>query len=197
MGAGASECTSDPSARVRTYVLKREERAEARRLRADEGLSIKTIAAQLGVAVSSASCWVRDVELTPDQVDRLRAQNPIFDGQRSGQLLHSANARAARDRAQLHGVLWRAGRENRSDGQLPSRQRRGSRGNRAVVGRPAGFRKRGFASPSSTRSHRVTAQAQDAVYGTTRVAVFSTFVVQNTFGAIQTYAGIERPEWLG
>ena len=34
-------------------------------------------------------------------------------------------------------------------------------------------------------------------YGTTRVTVHSTRVVQGIFGAIQEYGGFERPEWLG
>ena len=34
-------------------------------------------------------------------------------------------------------------------------------------------------------------------YGTTRVVVHSTHVVQCIFGAIQEYGGFERPEWLG
>ena len=34
-------------------------------------------------------------------------------------------------------------------------------------------------------------------YGTTRVTVHSPRVVQSIFGAIQEYAGFERPEWLG
>jgi hypothetical protein len=33
-------------------------------------------------------------------------------------------------------------------------------------------------------------------YGTVRLAVNSTFVVQSIYGGIQHYAGIERPEWL-
>jgi hypothetical protein len=33
-------------------------------------------------------------------------------------------------------------------------------------------------------------------YGTARLAVHSTFVVQSIYGAIQEYAGIDRPEWL-
>jgi hypothetical protein len=34
-------------------------------------------------------------------------------------------------------------------------------------------------------------------YGTVRVCVHSTAVVQSIYGAIQEYAGFERPEWLG
>jgi hypothetical protein len=33
-------------------------------------------------------------------------------------------------------------------------------------------------------------------YGTARLTVYSTFLVQSIFGAIQEYAGFERPEWL-
>ena len=35
------------------------------------------------------------------------------------------------------------------------------------------------------------------VYGTGRVCVHSTEIVQSILGAIQEYAGIERPKWLG
>jgi hypothetical protein len=34
------------------------------------------------------------------------------------------------------------------------------------------------------------------VYGTARLAVGSTFVVQSIYGAIQAYANFERPAWL-
>jgi transcriptional regulator with XRE-family HTH domain len=34
-------------------------------------------------------------------------------------------------------------------------------------------------------------------YGTARITVYSTFVIQSIYGAIQEYAGFERPEWLG
>ena len=33
-------------------------------------------------------------------------------------------------------------------------------------------------------------------YGTARISVHSTFIVQSIYGAIQEHAGIERPEWL-
>jgi hypothetical protein len=34
------------------------------------------------------------------------------------------------------------------------------------------------------------------VYGTARVTVCSTEIIQGIYGAIQQYAGIERPEWV-
>lgn len=33
-------------------------------------------------------------------------------------------------------------------------------------------------------------------YGTARLAVYSTFIVQSIYGAIQQYGGAERPEWV-
>jgi hypothetical protein len=34
-------------------------------------------------------------------------------------------------------------------------------------------------------------------YGTIRICVHSTEIVQSIYGAIQEYGGFERPEWLG
>ncbi len=34
-------------------------------------------------------------------------------------------------------------------------------------------------------------------YGTIRVCVHSTQIVQSIYGSIQEYGGFERPEWLG
>ena len=34
------------------------------------------------------------------------------------------------------------------------------------------------------------------VYGTARLTVHSTFLAQSIYGAIQEYAGFDRPEWL-
>jgi hypothetical protein len=33
-------------------------------------------------------------------------------------------------------------------------------------------------------------------YGTAKLSVHSTFIVQSIYGAIQEHAGIDRPEWL-
>jgi hypothetical protein len=52
----------------------------------------------------------------------------------------------------------------------------------AIVNRP---------SPASKR-RRVNL----LLHGTGRVSVHSTFIVQSIYGAIQEYAGIDRPEWL-
>jgi transcriptional regulator with XRE-family HTH domain len=42
--------------------MKPKEQAEARRLRRDDGLSLKEIAERLSVSKSSVSAWVRDIE---------------------------------------------------------------------------------------------------------------------------------------
>ena len=47
------------------------------------------------------------------------------------------------------------------------------------------------------RHSRASAQTRRSLpRGTARVVVHSTFVVQSIYGAIQEYAGTERPEWL-
>jgi transposase-like protein len=44
---------------------------------------------------------------------------------------------------------------------------------------------------------RASAQTRRSLpYGTARIVVHSTFIVQSIYGAIQEYAGAERPEWV-
>jgi hypothetical protein len=81
--------------------MKEGEKREARRLRREEGWSLKRIAATLDVAVSSVSVWVRDIQLTLEQEETLRQANPRFNGQRNGAARRSERARceSRRDRA--------------------------------------------------------------------------------------------------
>jgi hypothetical protein len=52
---------------------------------------------------------------------------------------------------------------------------------KSIVNRP---------SSASKRAHRTL------VYGTARISVGSTFIVQSIYGAIQEIGGFDRPEWL-
>jgi transcriptional regulator with XRE-family HTH domain len=61
--------------------VKTRERELARRIRRDEGASIKDIARRIGVSVSSVSLWVRDIELTPEQSAALAARNVAYNRQ--------------------------------------------------------------------------------------------------------------------
>lgn len=73
--------------------MKTEERAEALRLRR-QGFSVKEIECTLGVARSTVSVWVRDVELAPAQRARLVERSrvgPLISAER-----RSAAARAKR-----------------------------------------------------------------------------------------------------
>jgi transposase-like protein len=83
--------------------VKTRERELARKLRSEEGASIKEIARRVGVSVSSVSLWVRDVELTGGQEARLRLRNRIYDGQKKGCAIASAHRRAERLAAQEEG----------------------------------------------------------------------------------------------
>lgn len=60
--------------------MKPQQRMEARRLRRQEGKSIKQIARLLTVSPSSVSGWVKDIALTDEQRVLLAQQNPAING---------------------------------------------------------------------------------------------------------------------
>jgi len=64
--------------------VKNKERAEAVRLRKEEGLSLNEISERLAVAKSSVSRWVKDVELTSKQIEKLQRLNPVYNNQCKG-----------------------------------------------------------------------------------------------------------------
>ena len=72
-------------------MLKSAEREESRRLRQNEGKSIKTIARLVGVSSSSVSLWVRDIALNDEQKTILGSNMNYTSGS-------IANQKKARDR---------------------------------------------------------------------------------------------------
>jgi AcrR family transcriptional regulator len=66
-------------------------------------MPLNAIAASLGVAKSSVSRWVRDIELSAEQHAALRLMNPLYNAQLRGQGGRSRAARASRLQAQEHG----------------------------------------------------------------------------------------------
>jgi transposase-like protein len=76
--------------------MKTIEREEARRLRRDEGRSMKEIAKILGVSKSSVSLWVRDIELTAAQHAALQEKNGLHERQVLARAAMAAKARARR-----------------------------------------------------------------------------------------------------
>jgi transcriptional regulator with XRE-family HTH domain len=83
--------------------MKTTERKWARKLRREEGLSIKEIARRVGVSPSSVSIWVRDIDLTQDQHAILRLHNRIYDGQIKGRAIAASHRRHERLAAQEGG----------------------------------------------------------------------------------------------
>jgi hypothetical protein len=61
------------------------------------------------------------------------------------------------------------------------------------LGLPATCLRKASVNRASSASQR---KRRTLVYGTGRLVVHSTFIVQSIYGAIQEYAGIDRPEWL-
>jgi transposase-like protein len=76
--------------------VKTRERELARHLRREEGAAINEIAHRLGVAKSSVSLWVRDIELTEEQRQALLDRNPAYNRQMSGTRKQAAIRRAER-----------------------------------------------------------------------------------------------------
>jgi hypothetical protein len=225
--------------------VKPTERQEARRLRRDEGRSIKEIAKLLGVSPSSVTRWTADIVLSPAFVEALRERNPAITGDPRGTRAQSAARRVARVAEQERGrelarnptrlhlagcmLYWCEGSKDRnavkltnSDPDLLALFVRFLRESYAVpperialsvncflnnglglaeienwwldrLGLPAiSLRKATVNSPSRASRWRRNV----LVYGTARVTVHSTAIVQSIYGAIQQYAGIERPEWV-
>jgi transcriptional regulator with XRE-family HTH domain len=191
------------------------ERQEARKLRAEDGLSIKAIAAALSVSSSTASRWVRDIELTEAQLAVLRDANPILNRQRSGTARSSANARARRSDAQRHGrelaglgdPLHQAGCmlywAEVADEQIALTVNV-HLGNGLTLAEIESWWLERLALPRTCLRQAIVNRASRASqrkrrtlrYGTVGLRVSSTFIVQSIFGAIQAYAGIDRPAWL-
>jgi len=84
--------------------MKLELKIKARELRS-QGLSIKKITKELGVSQSSVSKWVRDIELSPEQIEVLRSNNIIYDRQHKGAKARADKARSLRLQYQQEGKL--------------------------------------------------------------------------------------------
>lgn len=88
--------------------MKTNEKHRARILRREHGMSIKEIARAVGVARSSVSVWVRDIDLSAEQRAMLARRNPLFNRQINGAATNSANGRARRLGYQAHGRMLAA-----------------------------------------------------------------------------------------
>jgi hypothetical protein len=227
--------------------LKTDERKQARRLRSENGLSMREIAARLSVSRSSVSLWVRDIALTEEQHEALRQRNPIYNGQLAGNSTTSARRRAERRSFQEHGralarrgdathaagcmLFWAEGSRNQNsvrfsnsdpemvrtfvdflrryfdlaDEQIrltchlyadhAERQREIEHFWLDVTRLPEASLCRSVVNVYSKYSARK--RVNMLPYGTCRVVVNRTSVVQSIYGAIQEYGGFERPAWLG
>jgi transposase-like protein len=226
--------------------VKTEERELARTIRRQEGAPIKEIARRVGVAASSVSRWVRDIELTPAQEQELLRRNPAYNRQLSGTAIQAANRRAervayqeegrnlARQRESCHVagcmLYWAEGEKDRntlrfynSDPEMVRffvlflRKYFDLRDEeiRITCNLFADHIRRQLeieqfwldVAQLSKRSlcksyvnvyskHSKKKRTNRLPYGTVRVTVNRTRIVQSIFGSIQEYAGFERQAWL-
>jgi predicted transcriptional regulator len=76
-------------------MVKKAIREQARLLR-QQGRSVREITRLLGVSKSSVSNWVRDIELTPVQIETLRANQRKYSGQNAGAKMNQKRAKEQR-----------------------------------------------------------------------------------------------------
>jgi predicted transcriptional regulator len=226
--------------------MKTVERDRARILRREKGLSIKQLARLLGVSKSSVSLWVRDIELTEEQIAKLKERNPAFNHQLNGSATQRAKGLARRRTFQQQGcraaqrsdplhlagcmLFWAEGSRNRNAIEFVN-------SDPAMVSLFVHFLRICFEVPDEKIRVRCnlfasTAERQREIegfwlerlrltrsclcksavnryskyskkkrrnklpYGTCRIAVHDTRLVQHIYGAVQEYAGFDREEWL-
>jgi Homeodomain-like domain len=227
--------------------MKTAEREEARRLRREQGMSVRDITDKLGVSRSSVSIWVRDIELTPEQHAALLARNPAYNRQRSGIAAHARKRRRQRLGYQEHGrqlamigdefhaagcmLFWGEGSRHRnavvftnSDPAMAAFFLDFLRLYFAVADEEVALSCNLFADhadrqreiedfwlsrlslPRSCLRKTIVNQYSKYTtrkrtnmlpYGTCRIVVHRTRIVQSLYGSIQEYGRFERPEWLG
>jgi transposase-like protein len=223
--------------------MKTHERNEARRLRREQGASVKELARLLGVSRSSVSLWVRDIELTETQYLALRSR---MGGRIDGSRANAVAALARRREAQASGralarrgellhaagcmLFWAEGsrcrnrvqfvnsdpamaefflRFLRSCYRVPNskvsltcnlfadheeRQREIEDFWLESLGLPKTCLRKSTVNRFSKYSQKK--RQNKLPYGTCRLAVCDTQLVQSIYGAIQEYAGFEREEWV-
>jgi DNA-binding MarR family transcriptional regulator len=220
--------------------MKTAERDVARKLRR-EGLSMREIERRLGVARSTVSLWVREIELTDHQREELHARG-LSARSRARRIYYRARRRMyqeegralARRGEPLHEagcmLFWAEGSRQRNVAQFTN-------SDPAMMAFFIGFLRRYFELPDDAMSvacnlfsdheerqrqiedfwlatldvprSRLTktmvnkysrsskrTRMNKLPYGTCRLTVHRTHVVQHIYGAIQEYGGFERPEWL-
>jgi len=221
--------------------MKTAEYHRARHLRSAEGRSVKEIAQALRISQSSASYWVRDIELTVEQrkalnerarVRRNRSRSAHFEARRRAYQDHGHELARERDPSHVAGCMlyWAEGSKSRNAAQFVNsdpamvrffmdflRAHYGVRNEEfrlhcnlfadhverqseieqfwlELVGLPASCLRRSTVNVYSKHSQKK--RQNKLPYGTVRLTVHSTRVVQSIYGAIQEYGGFERPEWL-
>lgn len=224
--------------------MKTEERREARALR-QRGGSVKEIAGLVGVAPSTVSRWVRDIELTAEQRLALNARDPRFAAHLNGSRTVAMAAHARRIEHQRHGrelvasdrdfailcaLYWAEGEKARNAVRLTNSDphmialfldllRRtfavsedsvrlscnlfaDHAGRRCAIEdfwlRQLHLPRTCLLKSTVNRYSKYSAKKRRNAlpYGTCRLVVNDTKIVQTIYGGIQELGSCDRPEWV-
>lgn len=223
--------------------MKTAERTRARKLRREQGASVKELAELLGVSKSTVSIWVRDIQLTEAQYVALRRRmGGRIDGSRANAVRALARRRAEQDSGRvdarkgdlLHAagcmLYWAEGSRSRNAIEFTN-------SDPAMVSFFLRFLRECYGVPEtkitvtcnlfadhlehqreieqfwldqlrlpdeSLRKSSVNVYSKYSKkkrrnrlpYGTCRLKVCDTRIVQSIYGAMQEYAGFDREEWV-
>jgi hypothetical protein len=225
--------------------MKTIERREARCLRRD-GHSLREIERRLGVSRSSVSLWVRDIQLTDEQIAELARRSATSPGQRAGAAANAALGLARRRSYQTGGRIRARGRQGLhiagcmlfwAEGDKCRGSVRLANSDPALLKLFMRFLRECYCAPIERVSITCNLFADHLAqqreieqfwldtlslpgtclrpsivnvyskysqkkrrnklpYGTCKLVYNDTRTVQSIYGAIQEYAGFERPEWL-
>ena len=184
--------------------VKTRERELARELRHTEGASIKEIARRTGAAQSSISRWVRDIELTDEQREALRIA--AYHGHVKGRTMNALLRREARVMAQEEGRMLAAQGDRLfvtgcmlywAEGAFFGPVERQCEIEDFWLGVAGLSRDSLCKSTVNVYSKYSKKRRQNKLpYGTCRVTVSRTRIVQSILGAIQEIGGFTRDSWL-
>src|SRR3954451_14924427 len=174
-------------------IMKTRERERARQLRRDEGASIKEIARRVGVSVSSVSTWVRDIELTAEQqwAEGAKHRNTLRFTNSDPEMVRLF-VRFVRKYFEIDDDAIRVTCNLFAD--HIERQREIERFWLEVANLPETCLCKSSVNVYSKYSQKK--RRNKLPYGTCRVSVSRTAIVEAIYGAIQAIGGFTREAWL-
>ncbi len=158
-------------------------------------MSVKEIERRLRVSRSSVSRWVKDIQLGEERRRALAAR--VTEGRLQAAERKARAARVLRDEYQQEGRRFareRGGSYAAGCMLHLERQQEIEQFWLTALGLPSARLGKSVVNTYSKYSRKK--RKNKLPYGTCKLTVYSTRIVQTIFGSIQEYGGFDRPGWL-